>query len=93
MVVRIRIDPKEPLMTYEEFFEKLASLQKPGYWDELRTKLDNRLTDYETRYGMSSEEADEKYERGELPDTHEMTAWVGAYEEWRRCFGSGREVK
>ena len=38
---------------------------------------ESRVKEYEARYGMSSREFVERYERGELGDSEDYVAWYG----------------
>jgi hypothetical protein len=46
-------------------------------------RLKRILSDFERRYGISSEEAYRKFESGELGDNADLFEWTGIYEIYR----------
>lgn len=80
-MARIKLDPKKPL-TEEAFYHQVH----PVPAGKMLPVWTARLEGYERKYGMSSMEAAERFEKGELPDTHDTIAWMGVFDLYRRHF-------
>ena len=73
---KIRIDKKNK-MSYRQFskmFEEASG--NNGSLD----KIKKELSLYEKKHSMSSKKFYDMYNKGELEDKHEFTAWAGKYQ-------------
>jgi hypothetical protein len=71
---------QEDMPTPEEFRRMLKeAVAKSNPVDEL-IELSHELYELEQRYGMSSAEFYEKYQRGELGDDEDIMHWATVYE-------------
>lgn len=67
--------------TVDATVNKLMAIEAASAEKEAES-LEQRLHDFESRYGINSDEFDRRFHRGELGDSADMFEWSAYYQMW-----------